>query len=209
MAGLAPKGQRVVFDPAKHCGVVRNKRDGKPCRRSKGYGTDHLGIGPCKFHLGNTRNVIRAAARFKAQQALVRLGQPIEQDPQQALLELVWEAAGNVAFLRQEVGKLGGALVGDVKSLDREGAEHAVSEDVRALVKLYGDWTDKLAKYSKACIDAGIAERQVQLAEAQGYAIRDLIESVLDALNLDEDQRQVGRQVAGQKLRVLAGGVAA
>lgn len=210
MPGLAPKGQHVTFDPERHCGAKRAKRDGKPCMRSKGYGTEHLGIGPCKYHLGNTRAHIRAAARFKAQQELTRLGQPVERDPQTALLELVWEASGNVAFLRQEVGRLGTNLVDRLTVHNaKTGETTELGEQERALVKLYGDWTDKLAKYSKAAIDAGIAERQVQLAEAQGYAIRDLIEAVLDSLDLDEEQRRVGREVAGHKLRVLAGGVAA
>lgn len=205
MAGVAPKGTHVGYDPEKHCGVSRGKRSGKPCLRSKGSGTNHLGFGPCKYHLGNTRAHMTRAARFMAQAQLTKLGQPIEKDPQTALLELVWEAAGNVAFLRQEVGKLGGSLVGDVSALSRFGTPVPVSEEARAIVKLYGDWTDKLAKYSKAAIDAGIAERTVQLAEAQGYAIRDLIEAVLDGLNIDEDQRKVGREIAGTRLRVLAG----
>lgn len=205
MAGVAPKGQHVIFDPERHCGVQKVKRDGKPCLRTKGYGTTHAGVGPCKYHLGNTRAHIVRAARFMAQAELTRLGQPIEKDPQTALLELVWEAAGNVAFLRQEAGKLGGALIGNISALSRDGLAIPVSEESRAIVKLYGDWTDKLAKYSKAAIDAGIAERTVQLAEAQGYAIRDLIEAVLDGLNIDEDQRKVGREIAGTRLRVLAG----
>ncbi len=40
-----------TFDPERHCGA-RSRRDGAPCQRDKGYGTQHPGRGRCKFHGG-------------------------------------------------------------------------------------------------------------------------------------------------------------
>src|SRR5678815_141457 len=40
----------VKYDETKHCG--RKANDGHPCTNQKGYGTDHLGDGPCKYHGG-------------------------------------------------------------------------------------------------------------------------------------------------------------
>lgn len=43
----------LVIDGHLRCGFV--KKDGEPCRQVAGKGTDHLGIGRCKFHGGNSK----------------------------------------------------------------------------------------------------------------------------------------------------------
>lgn len=202
----------VVFDPEAHCGA--KARGGNPCVKPKGWGTTHAGDGRCKQHGGASPQAERLGALRVQEKRLVAivasLGLTVEKDPQTALLEAVWEAAGNVAFLRQEVQALGTALIGDTLGIaQREGVAIPIGEEQRAIVKLYGEWTDRLVKYSKAAIDAGIAERQVKLAEAQGYAIRDLIEAVLAGMDVSEEQRALGREIAGTQLRVLGGGAAA
>jgi len=41
------KPRKIKFDVKKHCG--HTTQDGSPCTKVKGYGTDHLGEGRCKF----------------------------------------------------------------------------------------------------------------------------------------------------------------
>lgn len=202
----------ALFDETKHCGATSKRDHTKRCTQLKGYRTEHPSVGRCWLHGGASPQAQtsgkRQLADKRAAETLASMGLPVEKDPQTALLEVVWEAAGNVAFLRAEVGQMG-VLTQMLTATRPNGETVELGEEVRAMVKLYGDWVDRLAKYSKAAIDAGIAERQVKLAEAQGYAIRDLIEAVLAGMDVSDEQRQVGRTLAAARLTVLAGGLAA
>lgn len=195
------------YDPGKHCGAKTNPLAGAlPCLQAKGMGTDHLGSGHCKLHAGTSKNGRTHAAREAASNALARLGQPIATNPQQALLDLVSEAAGNVAFLRVQVGNFGEHLTmtaskvsarsadGDVE-VDGELTEFSgnpitIREDVRAVIKLYGEWCDRLAKYAAEAIKAGIAEREIALIEAQADMVARVIVRALEGLPDDEFERR-------------------
>jgi hypothetical protein len=204
----------TIFDPARHCGAKTNPLNGgTPCRQWKGIRTDHVGAGNCWMHFGRSPNGKRHAATDAAREALVSLGIRVQTDPQQALLEQVWEAAGNVAFLRERVSELGADLTLHSEDMFAQRGEvlmvKTIREDVMAVVKLYNEERDRLAKICKLALDAGIAARFVAIAESQADAIVSIINAVLDGLGLDDAQREAGRQIAGTKLRLLSGGVAA
>lgn len=191
------------------------------------------------------------------ERALAAFGQPISTDPEQALLDMVSEAAGNVHFLRGIVAELsedpepcvrqdryctthqsewaldddlcdrlqrtvatgwtprggrwasltgysrGSGLFGPVVSIDKEGGEHVTGEEYRAATRLYGEWTDRLVKYAKAAVAAGIAKRQVELAEQHGEQIVVVFVNALNRLNLDPKQMLEARAALAQELRVL------
>jgi len=210
--GSADRTQRVLAgaaDPGRHCGA-QSKRTGLPCRQPRGFRTDHPGAGHCWLHGGRTPHGAQYARREAAERTLDRLGVPRQTQPEQALLEVVWEAAGNVAFLRAQCSALGVNVVGDVNAIaQREGVVLKIGEDVLPIVRLYGEWTDRLAKYAKAAVDAGLAKRQVELAEQTADAIVGIITAVFDELGLDEAQRERGRVIAGTRLRLLASGAVA
>lgn len=174
---------------------------GKPCEQPAGFGTPHPGVGRCKFHLGSTPTLVVASQRVLAAQALERMGMPVETHPDQALLSLVYEAAGNVAFLREQAGAMGADVT--LLSSEMAGKHIIVREDVKAMVKLYGEWSDRLAKYAKAAIDAGIAKRYVELAESQAAAIVRVINAVLDGLALSAEQRDEGVAIARRELVLI------
>ncbi|HTR71869.1 MAG TPA: hypothetical protein VMH41_16790 [Mycobacteriales bacterium] len=196
------------------CGAII-KSTGKPCRQHAGTRTDHPGFGNCWLHFGRTPNGRSHGKQLAAAAALAKFGEPIEKDPAQALLELVWEAAGNVAFLRQSVqamvtadtGRVG--LIGDILDLTRDGDAIPVSEEVRALVKLYGEWADRLAKYAKAAVDAGIQSRIVDLVERQADLIASVVEKVIDGLELDPDRYAKARLLASEGFAALSPSLAA
>src|SRR5262252_841694 len=48
-------------------------RAGKECRRGAGWGTSHIGIGRCKYHLGNTPSHRESSIK---QEAVVFMGAP-------------------------------------------------------------------------------------------------------------------------------------
>lgn len=215
------------------CNVVRK---GKRCRQAAGYGTDHVGVGTCKHHGGSSPLARRSAAdkmaEARAERALAQFGFPVsEVDAETVLLDLVAEAAGNVRWLGEQVNALangtpnegtgqsmwrtlatgyskGSALFGPRIEVDKFGTEHVVGEDERAMVKLYGQWSDRLAKYAKAALDAGIEKRRVEMAEQQGETIVIVINNVLINMGLTDEQVATARRLVAQEFRQLEAGEA-
>lgn len=218
------------------CNAPNPKRGGKLCQSVAGAGTDHLGVGPCSKHGGSLPVVRRAwAGRFvelQAEKQLARFASPVrDADPEQTLLDLVSEAAGNVAWLGKVVAELaaedasegdgtgftvtglwaragggytqGGRLFGPMIDVDKDGNEHVVGEQERAMVKLYGQWSDRLAKYAKAALDAGIEKRRVEMAERQGETIVIVVNNVLVRLGLEEGQIKQARALIAEEFRVI------
>jgi hypothetical protein len=81
-------------------------RSGGRCRRPAGHGTEHLGLGRCKLHGGSTPSQIERARRELAARELAVMGAAIAVGPTQALLECVYRAAGQAAWLRLKVESL-------------------------------------------------------------------------------------------------------
>lgn len=212
-----------------------NPKRGKICGQPAGWGTDHSGVGPCKLHGGSFPTVSAAwkpaLADRQAAQALAKFGRPVQDvDAEQVLLDMVSEAAGNVAWLGRQVAALGaedaqqaGAtlwtrtttgyaegskLFGPVIDVDGVGMEHIVGEAERAMVKLYGQWSDRLVKYAKAAIEAGIEKRRVEYAERQGETIVIVVNNVLVQLGLDEKQITLARSLVAKEFRQLEEGEA-
>jgi hypothetical protein len=86
------------------CGARR--RSGGQCRRPAGPGTEHLGIGRCSLHGGSTPAHMERARRDLALRELAVMGGRLEIEPTQALLECVYRAAGQAAWLRGKVESL-------------------------------------------------------------------------------------------------------
>jgi hypothetical protein len=156
------------------CGA--KKKSGELCRAFAGQGTDHPGVGKCKFHLGNSPTHQVSAVVQETQRRMIKLGMPIEVHPHEALLSMLYLASGHVAWLRAEIG-----------ATDDLGTFEA-----RVLVELYGTERDRVAKVAKAALDAGVNERQVALAERYGEQLADFITTVFadDELGLTAGQRE-------------------
>ena len=135
------------------------------CHRAPGEGTDHVGSGHCSLHIGSTPNGKVHAANERAAANLASMGIPIPKKPREALLELVCLAAGNVAFLGQQVAALGIDLT--LSRNEWEAMRLTIREDARVIVKLFGEWCDRLARYSKMAHDAGIAEQEIELRRTE------------------------------------------
>jgi hypothetical protein len=171
------------------CGA--RKKSGERCRAFAGQGTPHPGIGRCKFHGGSTRNHITNATIAEARQRMVTFGAPIEVLPQEALLAALHLASGHVAWLREEIGAV----------------QELGTSEAQVLVSLYADERDRLARVAKACLDAGVAERQVKLAERYGSELADLLRAVLSdgELGLSKSQRERLPAVLRRYLGALEG----
>lgn len=173
----------------------------------------------CAMHGGKAPQVVAAAEqRLQARQALLAaeaFGLPREVDPHSALLEELHRCAGAVQWL--------GAIVADLDKDDvvwgrvkethgtqlEKGAENGTTyaAQTNAFVRLWQEERDRLAKVAKTCVDVGIEERRVRLAESAGQQLAAVIRSVLDQLLLTDEQRSLALQVVPNELRRLAGDV--
>jgi hypothetical protein len=168
-----------------HGGV---KKSGGPCGRPAGWGTEHVGVGRCKLHFGNTAAEERKAQEIVARRECDMLGVPVEVDPGEALILELWEAAGNVAFYRQLVQQLpthpipakrieviGGPEDGEVEYEPAKSGIYAPTFHVSGratgeakphiLVQLYNDERKHYAAIAAAALRAGVEERRLRMAE--------------------------------------------
>jgi hypothetical protein len=163
--------------PADACGA--KTRSGGHCAKPAGWGTKHQGIGRCRLHGGNSPTHNRSAERAQAAAAVATYGLPREVDPHTALLEELHRTAGIVAWLSAQVGELAENEVhGPVG--DGEHPRHEPS----VWIRLHQEERGHLARVAKTCVDVGIEERRVRLAESQGELLAQVIRSVLADLGV-------------------------
>jgi hypothetical protein len=95
------------------------------------------------------------------------------------------------------------ALIGNTYSAAGEGGNvYATGEAIRGLVQLEAQERDRAAGMAAKAVAAGLATRQVELAEKQGELVADVIRAVLAQLGHDLADPDVLRVVSTQ-LRAL------
>lgn len=226
----AHRKERGGGEGPKLCGA--KTRRGRPCKRPAGAGTNHPGIGRCKLHGGSTRNHVIAAAKIaaerEAQRMVARAG--VDADPIEHLLESLHRAAALVEVWgamvaaideaaeeeAKSAGEIRGALGYDhadpdshdelvVWSRDRMMALNRHGEaQVHPYVREYQAALERRAKFAKLCIDAGIAEKHVQLLERQVELAQKAFEATLGELDLSAADKQKVRRGYARHLRAVA-----
>jgi hypothetical protein len=188
-----------------------SKQTGKPCG-----GNACTGLEKCTKHCGLSkakREAIAAAflADEAARKAVVTYGLPRDISPSEALLEEVRYSAGHVAWLRQKVAELEDAdlVWGITEEAEKNATEFAGTDITRAAsvnmwVELYFRERKHLVEVTKAAISAGIEERRVRLAEAQGAVVAEVIRRILDRLDLSAVQSKLVPLVVPEELRRAA-----
>ena len=174
------------------CNAMRTGRSSSGpgrCRNIAGMGTDHLGRGRCKWHLGNSANhqIADISAEVNARAAQT-YGEPIDIDPGTALLQEVHRTSGHVAWLNGRLAE----------------ASSMTDRDAQVIGQLYIREREHLTRVCKTALDAGIAERHVRLAEQQGQLIAHVVIATLHDLGLSSAQMTVARGLVGTKLRELS-----
>lgn len=154
----------------------------------------------CKSH-GGMAPQVQAKARVRAELMAWGLDAPTV-DPGQTLLRLVSQSAARAEAYAAELfalidgddtGQLKAALVGDIWITGEDGKGHKAGEYVRALALLEAQERDRCANFCRIAIAAGLAERQVRIAEQQGQLLAGILREIIgDAeLGLSTEQRTV------------------
>jgi hypothetical protein len=103
---------------------------------------------------------------------------------------------------------LGGvaALVGATYSTSNSGSLYETGEAIRGLADLEAKERDRCAGFATKAIAAGLAERQVRLAEKQGQMIADVLRAVLGdpELGLSAEQRAAAPATIRRHLSLAA-----
>ncbi|MFC1418590.1 hypothetical protein [Streptacidiphilus cavernicola] len=191
-------------------------------RRCKGRGRPHWamkGQALCGIHGGkNPRN--RAAAERRLQEARVAklaqtYGLKIETTATDALLDEVQWTAGHVAWLRERVQEIEeyssnsdseNPLVWGVTRRKEGGEDRGTTEEAgpNVWIKLYQQERQHLVRVCSEAIRAGIEERRVKLAEAQGALVVKAINAILNDLDLSAEQAAKISDVVPRHLRALS-----
>lgn len=188
--------KRVVPLPAKMCGGKKRQGEGT-CKLTAGYGTSHLGYGKCKFHFGSTQSNVKHAARLKIADELDELrtmGEEIPIEPTAALASVMNRSAGKIAWLELKIATL----------RDDELTQFTGSgEKPGVWLQMHADESERLAKFAKMALDAGVNERAVTLVEEQGRLINMLLHNVVNALELTPEQQERAPGIVRQQLLAL------
>ena len=128
--------------------------------------------------------------------AVALYGLPREVDPHTALLEEIWRTAGAVDWLEGKVREQGAEELvwGVVEQTSGPGAPPLIKESAKPSIwlQLYRQERSHLVNVCRVAIAAGVAERQVQLAEEQGRMIAIVIQGVLEDLGVADRQEVPG-----------------
>lgn len=194
-ANKEPGGELPKKEPDRYCNG--RKRDGSGyCKRTAGAGTPHKGRGRCSRHGGSTKLAQRGADKEVAAELVQVYGLPVKVDPHSALLEELERTAGHVSWLFIKVQETAGTedgegLVGPVgqEGPSESGGWHHASVEPSVWLRLYQEERKHLVKVAADCIKAGIEERRVRIAEAQGMLIARAIQGILLDLGVADDPR--------------------
>lgn len=194
----AEMAEQKSREDSRICGAVK-RTNGKLCMRTPGWGTDHSGFGRCKFHSGSSRSGKIAAAHEEINgMALARAVSPT-----QALTAALNLTAGQLAYATEKVAELTDEqLFGEY--VNRETGIPEVLTNV--WLKLQRELTGDIAKFAKLAIDAGLAERDMNLREAQTQVFAALLEAVVGDLNLTAAQRKRVGPAVRRHLTVVTSG---
>lgn len=203
--------------PVPACGSADKPMNGRlaraskhPCGKRAGERTGHYGAGACWRHRGNTRTGRVRGALIMAH----AFARELDCSPWEGLLRAVRIAAGKLGYCEWVLSQAS-------SDLELEG-RFGRSEDGILLHPDTGDplgggqvrdlswwvqkselWTDRLARYSKMAIDAGVAERLVHQVEVEGQSMGRVLSAALGELEGRVSEDLLGEVRAAMRRELL------
>jgi hypothetical protein len=190
--------------PTRHESCGAKTRAGTPCKRPAGAGTEHVGLGRCKHHGGCTPGQIKNVQAQQARLAAAEFGLARDIAPHDALIEELQRTAGLVSFYGARAAELQqDDLHGPVGSTHNAIPKH----EAHIWVRLHQEERVHFTRVAKTCVECGIAERQIKLAEEQGRLIATAIRGILDELGVADQPEVPG--IVRRHLSLVGGAQAA
>jgi hypothetical protein len=141
------------------------------------------------------------------------MGGPLDVEPHEALLACVRIAAGEVAYCNDRLSRLTqeealenpkeetrrsveGEGAGDTEMVEKK--THAV--ELNIWIRTRQGALDRLARFAKMALDAGVEERKVQIAESMGSELARLLQGILSDLELSDGQQKLVPSVVEKHL---------
>ena len=203
--GLCKRGEEslgctAVYKVGKHAG--------RKCLSKPGKGTDHVGWGPCVAH-GGAKKEGRAWAGWLMAH---KFAEELDVSPWEALLMVIRITAGRVRYCEAVLG----SAVDDRELEGRasvEGEPTGVSADGDLTTGRNLSWwvdtsereRDRLAKVSKAAIDAGVAQLLIEKELRAGEELAGTFVKVLTAMEeagVQGEMLEIARAVMRKELQL-------
>lgn len=195
----------MEVEPEK-CGVRTRQFPFEPCKNRAGMGTEHVGIGACKFHGGSVPNHQRHAERLRIEEGarliLERENLVPVTDPLHELQLLAAETIRFREILGDKVEELTNITYSDLTE----------TEQIRAVVMAFERALDRSNIVLSGMVRLGIEERVARVSQAQAAVMIRVVEAVLESreMALPQDKRQLGRAIVAREVEaVVAAGPAA
>lgn len=141
------------------------------------------------------------------------MGTALDVDPHDALLHCIRIAAGEVAYCDAQISRLEEDELFErptKKQMARMPSGKLILVEERRDAEVISRWiqfrdnaVDRMARYSKMALDAGIDERRVAVAERVADVLTPLLQNLADDLMLTPQQRELLPAVIGTRLRAL------
>lgn len=187
--------------------LTQLKAEGAVVMEVRKWGLGDTAVDPGEVLL---RLVTQSAARVdlysallqQAYEAAERLYAADDLDPA-AAVDASEAARRDLARVLQHGGVA--ALIGHTYAATKEGDAVATGEALRGLVQLEAAERDRCAGFAAKAIAAGLAERQVRIAERNGAAIAGLIRRVVAALDLPPEKDAMVPALVAKELQALTG----
>jgi len=204
-------------DPALHerarCGS-RTRQTDDPCGLPAGWGTEHVGVGQCRKHGGNTTNARIHAQRILAEDAARRFGVEVETTADAALLRELAAVNGEVMFYRARVSELPREAMtfGVTRREYAHAGENPEAGDLNETemhtrpnvwITLLHQTEKHLAELAATMIKLGIERRSVEVAESQGAALYKVVILVVGDLGVRPDDPRLA-EILPRRFRELA-----
>lgn len=204
---------QVEVDGVMRCGSALAKGGDGRCMNRAGAGTDHPGYGNCKWHGGSTPAGRKAGARQQVRAEIPVFGNPVDASmgPEEILLGEVRRSAGVVYWMADQIAQWETDPEGEKMSTTGKNAQALLrvtdnGPTRAAWLSIYGEERDRLVRHTKACLDAGIAERQVRITEDLAKTVAFTLGAIIRDLGLTAEQRAVYPEVARRHLTTMQGG---
>lgn len=197
---MAPSPQTPDHDdPTRWCGGPKRNGTGR-CTQRAGWGTPHPGYGRCKLHGGSTPSHRAAAEKVQLERAVVTYGARREIGHLQALVEMLHDAAGHVAWLRDKVqAEAPEALVWGVADEVNRGSGEYPGVD-RTLAARPSVWLDLYHRERRLLLDLSKELAKLELdwdareaIRRQGLALARVVRETVRGLGFDPADERVTR----------------